>query len=116
MARKYRIFYNYKANHKTNLEPRTLNFFEQNLIRFDTYTQFELFEIFKYRTKISLNDFALSNELMEKVVLNTLNDGNVKRGLNLLKIAADIADKKGLISITPEIIELSINDDKLNHV
>jgi len=93
-----------------NLDNSTLSTLQRNIIKFENYTNEQIFDIFKYRAEISLKRNAVSDELIEMISDLVSIKGDIRYGLNLLWKACKIAENKNLQSITSECIRLATED------
>lgn len=93
-----------------NLDNSTLSTLQRNIIKFDNYTNEQIYDILKYRADISLKNNTLSDDLLETISDVVFMKGDIRYGLNLLWKAGKIAENKSLHSITPECIRLATED------
>jgi cell division control protein 6 len=93
-----------------NLDNSTLSTLQRNIIKFENYTNEQIFDILKYRAEISLKRCAVSDELIEMISDLVSIKGDIRYGLNLLWKACKIAENKNLQSITSECIRLATED------
>ena len=93
-----------------NLDNSTLSTLQRNIIKFENYTNEQIFDILKYRVEISLKRNTLSDELIEMISDLVSMKGDIRYGLNLLWKACKIAENKNLQSITSECIRLATED------
>ena len=93
-----------------NLDNSTLSTLQRNIIKFENYTNEQIFDILKYRVEISLKRNTLSDELIEMISDLVSMKGDIRYGLNLIWKAGKIAENKNLQSITSECIRLATED------
>ena len=93
-----------------NLDNSTLSTLQRNIIKFENYTNEQIFDILKYRVEISFKKNTLSDELIEMISDLVSIKGDIRYGLNLLWKACKIAENKNLQSITSECIRLATED------
>ena len=93
-----------------NLDNSTLSTLQRNIIKFENYTNEQIFDILKYRVEISLKRNTLSDELIEMISDLVSIKGDIRYGLNLIWKAGKIAENKNLQSITSECIRLATED------
>jgi Cdc6-like AAA superfamily ATPase len=93
-----------------NLDVSTLSTLQKNIIKFDVYTNKQIFDILKYRAEISLKQNAISEGLIEMISEIVHSKGDIRYGLNLIWKASKIAESKNLKSITSECVRLSNQD------
>ncbi len=93
-----------------NLDNSTLSTLQRNIIKFENYTNEQIFDILKYRVEISLKRNTLSDELIEMISDLVSMKGDIRYGLNLLWKAGKIAENKNLQAITSECIRLATED------
>ncbi len=93
-----------------NLDNSTLSTLQRNIIRFENYTNEQIFDILKYRAEISFKKNVLSDELIEMISDIVSLNGDIRYGLNLLWKAGKIAENKNLKLISSECIRLANQD------
>ncbi|MFX1321248.1 MAG: Cdc6/Cdc18 family protein [Promethearchaeota archaeon] len=87
-----------------NLDSSTLSTLQRNIINFDEYSKEQIFNIIKFRADLSLNQNALSDDLIEMISEILFKNGDIRYGLNILWRAAKIAENQNLKYITAECI------------
>ncbi|TFG14537.1 MAG: ORC1-type DNA replication protein [Promethearchaeota archaeon] len=93
-----------------NLDNSTLSTLQRNIIKFDNYTNDQIFDILKYRAEISLKENILPNDRIEMISDMVSMNGDIRYGLNLIWKAGKIAENKNLQCITSECIRLATED------
>ena len=93
-----------------NLDISTLSTLQRNIIKFDTYTKEQIFDVIKFRAELSLKKNAISDDLVKMIAEIVNLEGDIRYGLNLLWKACKIAENKNLRSITSECIRLANQD------
>ena len=93
-----------------NLDYSTLSTLQRNIIRFNNYTNEQIFDILKYRVDISLRKNIISDELIEMIADMVFIKGDIRYGLNLLWKATKIAESQNLKSITTECVRQANQD------
>ena len=90
-----------------NLDVSTLSTLQRNIIKFNSYTEKQIFDIIKYRAELSLKENTFSDEIIKGISEIVINNGDIRQGLNLLWKSAKIAKYQHLKYITPECIRLA---------
>jgi len=93
-----------------NLDNSTLSTLQRNIIKFNKYSKDQIFDILKYRAKISLKKNVLSDRMIKMISDITYNTDDVRYGLNILWRACKIAESKNLNYVTAECIRLGNQD------
>ena len=94
----------------SNLDISTMSTLQRNIIHFKKYTREQLYDILKYRAKISLKENVLSAKLIETISDLVHQSGDFRYGLNILWKATKIADNQNLKYITMECVRLANQD------
>ncbi|MHA1915924.1 MAG: Cdc6/Cdc18 family protein [Promethearchaeota archaeon] len=89
-----------------NLDHSTASTLQRNIIKFSKYSKNQIFDVLKYRVKLSLKIAAISDELIEMIAETTYLNGDIRYGLNILWKAAKIAENRDLRHISPECVRL----------
>ena len=93
-----------------NLDASTLSTLQKNIIEFKNYSREEIFDILKYRTKISLIERTISDNILEMITDLVHKKGDIRFGLNLIWKAVKIAENKSLKHLSAECIRLGSQD------
>jgi len=93
-----------------DLDVSTLSTLQRNIIKFNSYTKNQIYDIIKYRAELSLKENTFSDEIIQGISEIVLNNGDIRLGLNLLWKAAKIAQYQQLKYITTECIRLASQD------
>ena len=93
-----------------NLDASTLSTLQRNIIKFDVYTNQQIFDILKFRAELSLKKNVISDELIKMISNIVFVEGDIRYGLNLLWKACKIAESKDLKLITSECVRLANQD------
>ena len=96
----------------SNLDAGTISGLQGNIIKFKMYSREQIFEILKYRAKISIKKEGFSDEILHMISDLVLQNGDIRYGLNILWRAGKIAESKGLKRITPECIHLCFQENR----
>jgi hypothetical protein len=91
-------------------DPSTLSNLKKNVIEFKRYSREEIFDILKHRTRVSLIDKAISDELLVRITDLVHEKGDIRFGLNLIWKAADMAENKGLKRISTKCVRLATQE------
>ena len=75
-----------------------------NVIEFKSYSREDIFDILKYRARVSLIDNAISDDILDRITEFVYKKGDIRIGLKIMWKAAKIAEKKGLKHISVECI------------
>jgi len=94
----------------SGLDTSTMSTLQRNIIYFSNYNKEQLFEIFKFRTEISLKDNIISDKLIQIIAELVYKSGDIRYGLNLLWKSTKIAENQNLKYITIESIRLANQD------
>jgi len=89
-----------------NLDISTLSTLQRNIVKFSDYTSEQLFDILKYRTKISLKKNVMSDDLIEMIAKDISQNGDIRYGLTLIWRACKIAESQNLNHVTAECVRL----------
>ncbi|GAA5818797.1 MAG: cdc6 family replication initiation protein Cdc6-2 [Methanobrevibacter sp. CfCl-M3] len=90
------------------LEKNVSTVFSPHEILFPPYSYNEIHDILLDRVKSGFYPNVISDELIDEVTNYTFEDGDLRVGINLLKIAGNIAESNGSRSINEEHINESI--------
>ena len=94
----------------SGLDTSTMSTLQRNIIYFNNYNKEQLFEIFKFRTEISLKDNIISDKLIQIIAELVYQSGDIRYGLNLLWKSTKITENQNLKYITIESIRLANQD------
>jgi len=107
----------------SNLDSSTLSTLQRNIIKFNNYTNKQIFDILRYRAKISLKENVISDKIISLIAEIVSKNGDIRYGLNLLWRACKIAESQNFKTITPECIRLGnqetipfLTQDVLNYM
>ncbi|MHA2282954.1 MAG: Cdc6/Cdc18 family protein [Promethearchaeota archaeon] len=89
-----------------NLDYSTISTLQRNIIKFSNYSKKQIFDILKYRARLSLKENVISKDLIKMVVESTYSNGDIRYGLNILWKAAKIAENRNLSFINNECVRL----------
>ncbi|MDL2246648.1 ORC1-type DNA replication protein [Methanobrevibacter sp. OttesenSCG-928-K11] len=78
-------------------------------ITFQPYTYSEISDILSDRVKVGFYPNVLSDELLDEIVDYTINKGDLRIGIDLLRITGNIAEANASRSIKPEHLEEAIS-------
>jgi cell division control protein 6 len=93
-----------------NLDNSTLSTLQRNIIKFEKYSQEQIFNILKYRAEIGLKSNVITNSLL-KIISDIVSiKGDIRYGLNLIWKAVKIAESKNLKTINRECVRLANSD------
>lgn len=93
-----------------NLDNSTLSTLQRNIIKFKRYSKDQIFDILKYRARISLKENVLSDKLIEMISIITFNTDDIRYGLNIIWRGCKIAESKSMNYINAECIRLGNQD------
>lgn len=107
----------------SNLDSSTLSTLQRNIIKFNNYTNKQIFDILRYRADISLKENVITDKLIGLVADIVSKNGDIRYGLNLLWRSCKIAESQNSKAITPECIRLGnqetipfLTQDVLNYM
>lgn len=107
----------------SNLDSSTLSTLQRNIIKFNNYTNKQIFDILRYRADISLKENVITDKLVGLIADIVSKNGDIRYGLNLLWRACKIAESQNSKAITPECIRLGnqetipfLTQDVLNYM
>ncbi len=92
------------------LDTSTLSTLQKNIIKFNNYSNTQIFDILKYRITESLKENVISDKIIETIMEILSKNGDIRYGLNLIWRSGKIAESKDLVRITPECIRLGNQD------
>ncbi|MBD3193684.1 MAG: ORC1-type DNA replication protein [Candidatus Lokiarchaeota archaeon] len=90
-----------------NLDRSTLSTLQRNIIKFDKYSENQIFEILRYRSNLSFKDGVISKDIIKALSKIIYDNGDIRYGLNILWKAGKIAESKNLKYISPESVRLA---------
>jgi cell division control protein 6 len=93
-----------------SLDVSTMSTLQRNILKFENYTKKQIFDIMKYRTRISLKENAISDDILEMVAESVFKVGDIRYGLNLLWKASKFAESRNLKYINSECIRYGNQD------
>ncbi len=88
----------------SNLDSSTLSTLQRNIIKFNNYTNRQIFDILRYRANISLKENVISDKIISLIADIVSKNGDIRYGLNLLWRACKIAESQNFKTITPKCI------------
>lgn len=93
-----------------NLDDSTLSTLQTNIINFTKYSNKQIYDIIKFRVKISLKENVISDDLIKMLSRLIEEEGDIRYGLNLIWRAGKAAERKNIDHITSECIRISNQD------
>jgi cell division control protein 6 len=93
-----------------SLDISTMSTLQRNILKFENYTKKQIFDIMKYRAKISLKQNAFSDEIIEMIANSVFKVGDIRYGLNLLWKASKFAESRNLKYLNSECIRFGNQD------
>ncbi len=90
-----------------NLDSSTISTLQNNIIKFNTYSIEQIFDILKYRIKLSLKSNSISDDVIKMLSEITYTKGDIRYGLTILWKACKIAENKDLNYISTECLRLA---------
>ena len=95
-----------------NLDPRIKSSLSEEEIVFPPYNAFQLQDILKKRTKMAFKENIIEEGLIEKCAAYAAREhGDARRALELIRVAGEIAERKGLEKV--KIENLDEAEDKI---
>jgi cell division control protein 6 len=83
-----------------------LDILRKNIIRFESFSREQIFDILKYRASLGMFIDAYSDEIIQMITDLTLLTGDIREGLKLLWKAGKIAVEKNMRQVTPECVRI----------
>lgn len=93
-----------------SLDVSTMSTLQRNIIKFEKYSKKQIFDIMKYRAKISLKENTISDDILEMVMEIVYKVGDIRYGLNLLWKAGKFAESRNLKCLNSECIRFGNQD------
>lgn len=93
-----------------SLDVSTMSTLQRNIIKFEKYSKKQIFDIMKYRAKISLKENTISDDILEMVMEVVYKVGDIRYGLNLLWKASKFAESRNLKCLNSECIRFGNQD------
>ncbi|MFX1377765.1 MAG: Cdc6/Cdc18 family protein [Promethearchaeota archaeon] len=93
-----------------NLDNSTMSTLQRNILKFENYSEDQIFNILKYRVEDSLKKNVLSDKLIKMIAEITSRSGDVRHGLNIIWRSCKIAESKNLKYINAECVRLGNQD------
>ncbi|MBY9007097.1 MAG: AAA family ATPase [Candidatus Lokiarchaeota archaeon] len=90
-----------------NLDSSTISTLQSNIIKFNTYSVEQIYDILKYRIKLSLKEDIINDDLLKMLSEITYDKGDLRYGLNVLWKACKIAESKYLSFLSTECLRLA---------
>ena len=90
-----------------NLDVNTLSTLQRNIIKFNDYSNEQIFDILKFRAELGLNENVISDHLLHIMGEIVFLKGDIRYGLNLMWRACKIAENKNMKTISIECIRLA---------
>ena len=95
-----------------NLDPRVRSSLSEEEVTFPSYNAIQLQDILRQRVKLVFREGVLEEGVIEKCAAYAAKEhGDARRALDLLRVAGEIAERKGKNLI--RIIDLDIAEDKI---
>lgn len=83
-------------------------------ISFNPYTYDEIYNILKERVRLGFYQGVIDDELIEDITTKTHDQGDLRVGINLLKVSGTIAEAEASRKITKEHVDKAIDEAQLN--
>ncbi|TFG16150.1 MAG: hypothetical protein EU531_07405 [Promethearchaeota archaeon] len=93
-----------------SLDVSTMSTLQRNILKFEKYTKTQIFDIMKYRARLSLKENTISDEILEMVAESVFKVGDIRYGLNLLWKASKFAESRNLKYLNSECIRFGNQD------
>lgn len=100
------IYFNFK------LDAKVRSIFKPHEIFFPPYKYNEIFEILRDRAKLGLYPGVISDDLIEKIATYTFEHGDLRLGIELIRVSALIAESEGSRKITESHVEKAYEKTK----
>ena len=102
---------------KDYLDPRVLSTLNEEEIVFPPYSADQLREILQVRARIAFNDGVAPPAVIGLVAaLSASEHGDARRALNLLRVAGEIAERRGASSVTTDDVQVAVRKIEEDHV
>jgi len=102
---------------KDYLDPRVLSTLDEEEIIFPPYTADQLREILQIRANMAFNEGVAPPSVVNLVAaLSASEHGDARRALNLLRVAGEIAERRGASSVTSEDVQVATRKIEEDHV
>jgi len=102
---------------KDYLDPRVLSTLCEEEVIFPPYTADQLRDILQARVAVSFNEGAAPAEVISLVsALSASEHGDARRALNLLRVAGEIAERRGGSTVTKDDVEVAAHKIEEDHV
>jgi cell division control protein 6 len=102
---------------KDFLDPRVLSSLSEEEVLFKPYTAEELKDILNARVELAFNENVVSKDVLNLVAAMSASEhGDARRALNLLRVAGEIAERRGSPVITEQDVKeasLKIEEDQV---
>lgn len=100
-----------------HLDFKTLSRLKPHSVKFERYTCSQVFDILKERTEYAFRPGAIKNELIHEVAdIVTLEGGDIRLGLEILKTCGDIAEREGTEEILHKHVTRAMKEIKLSEI
>jgi len=103
---------NIDTNFYKELDPSVMSVFRPMEIIFPSYTHEEIHGILKERATRALYPGALSDQVLDNIVNRAVSCGDLRVGLDLLRRAAMLADREGLMAIDTHHVDAAFEFSK----
>ncbi len=92
----------------TRLDPRIRSSLSEEEMVFPPYNATQLVDILRERAKIAFQDGVVDNAVIEKcAAIAAQEHGDARRALDLLRVAGEIAERKGSDKVLPEHVDMA---------
>ena len=94
----------------TNISTESKKMLEHNIIKFNNYSQEQMFDILKYRVELGIRKFVISDEILSMIAGIAYKRADVREGIHVLWKATKIAESKQLKYVTSECVRLAAEE------
>ncbi len=92
----------------TRLDPRIKSSLSEEEMVFPPYNATQLIDILRERAKIAFQEGVVDNAVIEKcAAIAAQEHGDARRALDLLRVAGEIAERKGSEKVLPEHVDMA---------
>lgn len=97
-----------KLNFMDSIDPKVRSSFAGEELHFPQYNAPQLSDILAQRAAEAFTEAVLEPGVIEKcAALAAQEHGDARRALNLLRVAAEVADRRGAVKLTPEHVNIA---------
>lgn len=94
----------------SKIDQSTMSTLQRNIIKFKNYSKSQIFDILKYRIKLSLKENIITDKLLNIIADLTYKKGDIRYALDLIWRSSKIAESKDLKYLNMECIRLANQD------